>query len=425
MAKRALPRGTALLLWRRLPNGAARLSGTLRVALRDGDYLLSWPLAAAGAPPLALLIGVLLGAAQPGSVYATSLLVVLVFAALAGLGAALGLYALVGYLLGDLVLHQGTGYPYGGGSAPFADRLLRTDLARLGTWFVLASLVVVAPLVATALRQRSQRLVRPGAERLVLGFALAAVVQAGLAYLWGQAAALLVRPVWSFWDAPTDTGAIDNLQHHGGWIALVTLIAVAGRGALTGLAARHPVAAPRTPWVRFRTPAALPWPMAAVLRAAAGTLLLAGLTGSPLGAALVFALFAGVDVLRYRVVPALHSYPRLVARVPVVLRVAACCLLGYLLGLLVVAPAVDRGTNSFLPVLLALVPPLVLAAFLLPAVPAGSARGIRLPWLGAGLAGSAGSAGPDTAAGPDEAAGPGAAGGPGGTGGPAEARSGQ
>ena len=110
---------------------------------------------------------------------------------------------------------------------------------------------------------------------------------------------------------------------------------------------------------------------------------------------------------------------------PVVLRVAACCLLGYLLGLLVVAPAVDRGTNSFLPVLLALVPPLVLAAFLLPAVPAGSARGIRLPWLGAGLAGSAGSAGPDTAAGPDEAAGPGAAGGPGGTGGPAEARSGQ
>jgi hypothetical protein len=389
MAKRALPRGTALLLWRRLPNGAARLSGTLRVALRDGDYLLSWPLAAAGAPPLALLVGVLLGAVHPGPVYATSLLVVLILAAVAGLGAALGLYALVGYALGDLVLHQTAGYPYGGG-APFADRLLRTDLARLDTHLVLASLVVVAPLVATALRQRGQRLVRPGTKRLVIGFALAAVAQAGLAYLWGQAAALLIRPVWSFWGAPTDSGAIDNLQRHGVWIALVTLAAVAGRGVLTGLAARHPVAAPRSPWVRFRTPVAPPWPVAAVLRAAACTLLLAGLIGSPLGAALVFALFAGVDVLRYRVVPVLRSYPRLVARVPVVLRVAACCLLGYLMGVLVVAPAVDHGTSSFLPVLLAGVPPLVLAAFLLPPTPAGPAGAAGL----AGTAGSAGTGGP-------------------------------
>ncbi|MEN3310189.1 MAG: hypothetical protein V7603_6391 [Micromonosporaceae bacterium] len=366
----------ALALWRRLPELAARLSGTLRVVLRDGDYLLSWPVVAALAPPLALLLGLLLGAVHPGPVFSSSLAVVLVLAAVAGTGAALGCLALVGYAVGDLALHRhaGVGHPYG---ASVVDTLLRTDAAALDTYLVLAGLVVVAPLVATAVRQRGQRLVRPGTTRLAIGFVLAAVVQALLAYLWGQAAAYLIRPVWSFWNAAPDAGPIGILQHDGGWIALVTVLAVAGRGALTLLAQRHPASPASPPHLRFRMPRRWPWPVPVALRAAVFTLLLSGLTGTAPGAAVVFALLVGLGALRYRVVPALESYVRVVDRVPLVLRVLACCLVAYLLAVVVVRPAVSRGTTSFLPVLVAVLPPLLLAAFLFPARFPDGAGGAR------------------------------------------------
>jgi hypothetical protein len=366
VAASRLVRGAALVWWRRLPDAAARVSATLRMALRDGDYLLSTPLVAAVAPPLAVLSGVLLGAVHPGRVFSASLLVVLAFAAVAGLGAAPGLGALIGYALGDLALHAR--------GAATAGTLLRTDGAALDTYLILAGLLVVAPLAATAVRQRGQRLMRPGTARLVIGFAVAATVQAALAYLWAQAAAVLIRPVWSFRGAAPDPGSIVVLRRDGVWIALVTLLAVAGRGALTAVAARRPAAPPDPAYVRFRVPRPWPWPVAVTLRAAVFTLLLAGLVGSALGAALVFALFAVLGVLRYRVVPALRPYARIVSEVPLLARAAVCCLVGYLMALLVVRPAVERGVTSFLPLVVALIPPLLLAAFLLPARGAGGSE---------------------------------------------------
>jgi hypothetical protein len=360
-ADSSLARAPALALWRRLPEAVARVSGTLRVLLRDGDYLLSWPVAATLAPPVALALGLLLGAVHPGPVYASSLAVVLAFAAIGGLGAALGCLSLLGYAVGDLALHQHAG----GGSV--ADTLLRTDAAALVTYLVLAGLVVAAPLVATAARQRLQRLMRAGTARLVVGFALAAVVQGALAYFWGQAAAFLIRPLWSFWNAGPDAGAVGTLRGDGGWIALVTVVAVAGRAALVLLARRHPVLPASPPRVRFRLPRRWPWPVAVALRAAVFTLLLSGLIGTPLGAALVFALLVGVDLLRCRVVPALAAYVRLVERVPLVLRVAVCSLVGYLMAVAVAQPAAARGTTSFLPLVLSVLPALLVATFLCPA----------------------------------------------------------
>jgi hypothetical protein len=359
VADSSLARAAALAWWRRLPEAAARLSGTLRAVLRDGDYLLSWPLAAACVPPLALAAGVLLGAVHPGPVFSSSLAVVLAFAAIAGLGAAPGCLALVGYAVGDLALHE---HP----AAGVVDALLRTDAAALDTYLILAGLVVAAPLVSTAVRQRGQRLVRPGPPRLAIGFALAAVVQAALAYLWGHGAAALIRPVWSFWNTAPQPEPVAVLRDGGGWIVLVTVLAVAGRGTLTLLAQRRPVPPAGAPRVRFRLPRPWPWPVPVVLQAVVFTLLLSGLVSTALGAAAVLALLLVLGALRYRVVPALASYVRLVDRVPLVLRVLACCLVGYLLALAVVRPAAQRGSTSLVPMVVAVLPALLLAAFLFP-----------------------------------------------------------
>jgi hypothetical protein len=354
----------ALLLWRRLPNAAGRLSRTLRAVLRDGDYLLAWPVAAIVTPPAALLLGVLLGALHPGTAFSSSLFVVLAFAAVAGLGAALGLAALVGYLLADLATAGNSG-------ATASDIILRTDVSRLDSYLVLAGLVVVAPLVAAGLRQRTGELMRPGAARFGIGFTVAAIAQAVLAYFWGQAAAPLLRPLWTFWGNSPNPQEVAALREDGVWIAVVTLLAVAVRAALTRLAADRPATPPRPP-VRWRVPRPLPWPVSVPLRAAAYTLLLVGLVRTTFGAAIVFTMFVGLGVLRYRVVPALGGYARFVERIPLVLRVAACCLVGYLAALLVVAG------DSGLRMVVAAVPALLVAAFLIPAadrIPAGE-RGV-------------------------------------------------
>ncbi|HTG34538.1 MAG TPA: hypothetical protein VLB76_16580 [Thermoanaerobaculia bacterium] len=364
---------TARLFWRRIPGAAARLSETLRTVLRDGDYLLAWPAAAALAPPLVLLFGLLLGAAHPGLVFSSSLPVLLLLAAVGGFGSSLGLLAAIGYAFGDLLLHghEGMGYAYG---VSRFGTLLRTDLALVNTYVILAGLLVVTPLVATSVRRHTQTLVRSGSAGFFLGFLAGGLVQALLAYFWAQSAAFMIRPVWSFWSRAPDIGSINPLQHGAPWIALVTLLAVAGRAVLTLKARQRPAPPNDRPYVRFSMRRPWPWQARVVLRSALFTLLLAGLFSSLLEAGALFVLLAGLGVLQYRVVPAMQPYVAIVNRIPLLIRIAACGGGGFLMAALVVQPAINRGSASFLPMVVAVIPPLLLAAFVLPKPAGGSGR---------------------------------------------------
>jgi hypothetical protein len=355
----------ARLFWRRIPDAAARLSETLRTVLRDGDYLLAWPTAAVLAPTLVLLFALLLGAVHPGPVFSSSLAVLLLFAIVGAFGSSLGLLAAIGYALGDLLLHghEDIGSMYG---MSRTGALLRTDLALVNTYVILAGLLVVTPVVATAVRRRTQTLVRSGAIGLISGFAAGGLIQALLAYFWAQSAAFMIRPVWSFWRNAPDIGSISPLQRGAVWIALVSLLGVAGRAVLTMQAIRLPTPPKSQAYVRFSMPRPWPWQARLVLRSALYTLLLAGLFSTVAEAGALFVVLAGLGVLQYRVVPAMRSYVAIINRVPLLIRVGACAVIGFLMAALVVQPAINRGSSSFMPMLVAIIPALLLAAFVLP-----------------------------------------------------------
>ncbi len=364
---------TARLFWRRIPGAASRLSETLRTVLRDGDYVLAWPAAAALLPPLVLLFGLLLGALHPGPVFSSSLPVLLSFAVVAGFSSSLGLLAALGYALGDLLLHghEGIGYAYG---VSRLGTLFRTDLALVNTYVILAGLLVVTPVVATSVRRHTQTLVRSGSAGFFLGFVAGGLVQALLAYFWAQSAAFMIRPVWSFWGNAPDLGSINPLQHGAVWIALVTLLAVAGRTVLTMKARQRPAPPKGRPYVRFSMRRPWPWQARVALRSALFTLLLAGLFSSVLEAGALFVVLVGLGVLQYRVVPTMRPYVAIVNRVPLLIRVAACSVVGFLMAALVVQPAIDKGSASFTSMVVATVPPLLLAAFVLPKPSSGPGR---------------------------------------------------
>jgi hypothetical protein len=292
--------------------------------------------------------------------------VLLVLALVGALGAALGLLATIGYALGDFLFNAHEDLFFAA-TSPFSLQRVRFDLALLDTYLILFGLLAIIPLVAIAVRKQMERLVRSGTAGQLFGFGAAAVVQAVLAYFWAQSAAFLIRPVWSFLSTTPDIGSISPLQHGAVWIALVTALGVTGRATLTILAARRP-ASPGRRYVRFSMHRPLPWPVPVLLQAALFTLLLAGIIESFLEAVLLFAVFAGLGVLRYRVVPRLRPYVTVVNRIPLLVRIAACALLGYLMSALVVQPALVTGTSSFTPMVVAILPPLVLAAVLLPKV---------------------------------------------------------
>jgi hypothetical protein len=113
----------------------------------------------------------------------------------------------------------------------------------------------------------------------------------------------------------------------------------------------------------------IPWPLRAVLESLVFSALFAGMMASGFEAVVVFAVFFAICALRLAVVPRLTRYVRLVDRVPRLVRILACCAVAYLAALAIAEPAVVRGEPSFLPMLAACLPALVVASFLLPARP--------------------------------------------------------
>jgi len=298
-------------------------------------------------------------------VYSYSIVTMALLAAVGGLGAGLGFWAWVGFAAGDIVLSNGPAALAQTMSPPdLWTRIAHIYAPLVISYLVLGILLVVAPLLATAVRLQTGAVLE---SRLswarTAGYLAHIAVQGVMSFFWAQTASFLIRPVWSFSGATPTTEAIAPLQTQA-WAIVLATLAAGGLRAGLATAARaddRPLAG---------VPPARKWPrwLSIPVQAAVFTVLVSGLLASVADAAVFAILVGGVLFLREVIAPRLGFYA-LVVRVPVLLRLAAMLGIAYLLGWLLLQPLVNRGVGSFRPLLLLLVISMAIGALLLPARP--------------------------------------------------------
>jgi hypothetical protein len=352
-------------LWRDLPARARRVSPVLGAILGDGSYLRAWPALAAVAPPALLATGLLIGANHSRETYTYSLTLVVFFAAVAGLGAALGFWTWLGYVVGDLVLFDRDPFPLfaAGGTDVYVPAAI--------SYALLAWLLVLTPVIATGVRFRLVRALGPWTlGKAAAGFACHAVVLGALAYSWAQSTAFLIRPLWSYQDLTPDIEAINPLQAHSSSLARAAVIAVAARAVLTLLpyrdAATRAAAAAQAPAPGAATASRLPAWVRIPLTAVALTFLLSGLTSGTGQDRLVCGLFVAILFFREFVVARLPVWGEFLPKIPLVARAGAACLISYWIAKDLVPPEVEKGAVSFSSIVRTVVLSMLVTALLVP-----------------------------------------------------------
>ncbi|MDQ3742654.1 MAG: hypothetical protein M3389_17115 [Actinomycetota bacterium] len=332
----------------------------------DGRYVLAWPPAALAAPAAALAVGAVASARlDADEIYTYSIATVAVLAAVAALGAAFGLWAWIGFVLGDLLLHR----PQDGALfANSVDRLEEVYAPLLVSYVLLAALLVVAPAVAAGVRIAVTALAGPGAVALTVGLALYAALLAGFSYLWAQAVAFLIRPVWSYRDLAPDLPGIEPMQQRGEVLARTIVVAVVVRLVLELVSRRMrpETQIPDTELISSDPPRPAPPWLAIPLKTALLTLLLSGLLDDGDSALPVALLIAGILALQTVILPRMSRVVDAIRRVPALLRVAATGVVAYILAVRIVEPVATQ-TQSFTRLVTSVLLSLAVAAVLLPA----------------------------------------------------------
>lgn len=328
----------------------------------DGSYLRAWPKIAIMTPSVAFLSGVALGALHPHEVYTYSLLVVAVLAIIAGLGAGIGLWATCGFSVGDLFFshkgvssHLGLGFDLSG---------LRSFLALGLSYVLLAGLLVLVPVMAHFLRLGMLRLT----GIFTLASSVLVAVQATLAFFWTQSTPFLIRPIWSYFGRVPEVNAIEPLQQRGWAIAIAMGLSAVMRLLLERAASTtlDPFDVPSiTVGTRVRSPI---WLQVAG-RTAFAAFMLSGLFSTWLSALFAVLALAVISYLHIKVIPKLTRYVRLLANVPLALRLVAATLFAYFAGILLVESAVERGSGSFDSLVVATIISLFFIAWLIPERP--------------------------------------------------------
>ena len=347
------------LIWAVVPARVGRYSRTLGAALSDGSYLSAWPPAALAAPALAFVACIVVAATQGDLTFSYSLLALVLFVLIAGGGAGLGCYGLLGYIVADLV----AGNPLADSYSPDALTILQNMSASLISYMLLAMLLVLVPITAIGLREEIVRLLR--IEAVWLRPALHPLIAVVLVWAWAQATAFLLRPVWSFRGRYPDVVAIETLQFDT-WVLL--LAAAASVGARAFAESRAITRAPswiEVPPVDFASPPRLrSLVMRVALRAVLLVVLLAGLVGSVVEAALLFVVLTIPLTLQARVAR-VRIVDYFATRIPVVIRIVAAVAVAYVIGRIIVEPRAD-STASFMPMLVSVALSLFAIAVLLP-----------------------------------------------------------
>jgi hypothetical protein len=139
------------LWWMRVPAATRRVSRILPAILADGLYLSAWPRVAAIAPPLALLLGLLLGWLHfaPGETFTFSILVMALMLLVSNFSAALGAWLWLGYVVGDFFLFRRNIYSYS-----VLEQFVHVRVPLLIAYVLLAMLLVFIPLLSPWLRRQ-------------------------------------------------------------------------------------------------------------------------------------------------------------------------------------------------------------------------------------------------------------------------------
>jgi hypothetical protein len=345
------------LWWGDLPARAARLSSTLGFVLRDGEYLESLPPAAAYAPPVALLVGLLAGWLHPfGQEPFTTSPALMALALVVGtLSAGLGVWLFAGYVVGDLFVARGPAY---GGSGA---NDLKTYAAILLCDIVFAMLVLIIPVTARALaaevnaRWFPQRGAFPAQ-------AIAVIAVAALAFAWAQGALVLTRPFFTWHGLSVPGTEIQALQLATVLLPVMAALAMAARAVLETRLLARPSVRPAGELRPARAP--LPAPVALGLRVAFAVFLLAGLMDSWVDVALVAIAMVVLLVLREPALRRIENRLVVVLQLPILPRLLAGAVISAVLGVLVVGVF---GADGFVrPIVVSTLISLIVFSLLLP-----------------------------------------------------------
>jgi hypothetical protein len=353
-------------LWEGLPRVVPARLAVLRAAFTDGAYLRAWPAAGVAVPVLALFAGAVCGW-RPWTefprvdTYTSWIAIMVVFAVFGFAGAANGIWCLVGYVLADLLLQDHLATFYRGS---YLMNVLTTYLPLVLAYLLLAALLVLIPLLSARMGRQLVARIRPPT---VLTAAASALVAALLVWSWTHTVPTLIRPVYTWPGGQPPTSAIAPLQDYG-WLLIATAaVVIALRTFLEDAAARQGITPPPTASVQGRRP--WPLPVSLLLRTAVTTFVLSGLFTEYWHAAAFAGVFAAALLARAGL-GAQAGWVRLMARIPVAIRLAVAVGASYLAGSIVI-DSMWRSTQTFLPILLSVGVSLLLVAIL---VPSGTVR---------------------------------------------------
>ena len=379
----------ARLWWVRVPALLGRLSGLLTSLTADGAYLRGWPAVAALAPIGCLLLGLAGGwthfsGGYNALSYTNSLLLMTLFTALSGLGGGLGFWLLIGYMVGDFALFKHGEYM----GSPSAQIMAR--LALPIAYMLLGKLLILAPVVSRGLRlQLLARLKLTGTVGTIAHAGAQGVLQSALVWVWVQAAPTLIRPIYTWRGGAPTSEAMAPLQDSGMVLVILALLMGLLRVVVERLPNAQRAATENMTALRARMQGArtlraprLPVWLAAGLRSAFATYLLSGLIVGFLEAVLFFGLTLAGQLLRGLVATRLAPLSRLMARVPIVLRLVAGGLVSFAMASLLVPLAWNGSQQTFFPIMIPTATSMVVFALLMPAappapLPAGATVGAR------------------------------------------------
>lgn len=357
------------LLWMRFPLLARRVSKTFPALLADGIYLTAWPAVGVIAPPSAFLFGAINGWFHPfsGPTFTYSVAVMAVMVLVAGAGAGLGVWMLAGYALTDFFLATHSSY------YSFPEGLIYARAPLLISYMLLGMLLVTIPWAGGVLRRRTVPRLRTGRTlRMIADSIVQGAIAAGLTFVWVESVPTLIRPVFTWPGGSPPIEAIRPLQENGIYLIVIAAMVTMARIVVEYQASQKRQVVQRVAGLSARLahvqpaiPAKLPLPVAVVFKCVTITFLLSGILTTWLDATLFAIASAAILMARPLVLKPASALARLIARVPVLLRIAAGILASYFIANLVMH-AMWNSTSTFRPVTISITASMLLFALLLP-----------------------------------------------------------
>jgi len=362
------------LFWAEIPAKAARVWRGLAAVLTDGRYLTAWPWAAAALPPIAFAAGFATGGFRPRSdeIFTMSIAWPVVLLAFGALGAGIGIYAWLGFVIGDLFV-----FPHISWETSLPQHLLKETLPLLIVYEVLLGIAVLLPLAAASLPGSLtgplERVLRPTPARFAVRLLLAATVAGLTALSWSASVQVLIRPVATFHGGILGPAALQPLRDRGLLFIAVAVIVTSVRVVAEPLAQR------RGTLQALELTASDAGDEPNLLRRLASTVVVSflmalGLTGlldSPYDLTqdlILFGAVVGSAVLRTIIVPSVPGYARLVNRIPVIVRIVAIGIAGGAVAQIVLGATSLQGylQLSFLPILISVAIGMGVTALVIP-----------------------------------------------------------